>query len=55
MIEYGKNQKKEDRGGRRMVLKLVHGGPKDISKRSMFYNKRRGSNPFVNDTILPEF
>lgn len=52
-IEYGKQQKKEDRG-RRMVLKLVHGGPKEISKRNMFYNKRRGSNPFANE-ILPEF
>lgn len=52
-IEYGKHQKKEERG-RRMVLKLVHGGPKEISKRNMFYNKRRGSNPFAGD-VLPEF
>lgn len=27
-IEYGKNQKREERGGRRMVLKLVQNGPK---------------------------
>jgi hypothetical protein len=39
-----------------MVLKLVQGGPKDISKRSMFYGKRRGPNPFVGgETVLPEF
>lgn len=53
-IEYGKNQRREERG-RKMVLKLVQGGPKEISKRSMFYGKRRGSNPFANETLLPEF